>query len=95
MEDKKVSQFVALGEYCSSNYTLDRFESTSSRGGRLIRVVLKAYTHPQALLPYPVVDTNGTMVCRTLGEAFQRELPVWWMEVDAVATCEDGATHTP
>jgi hypothetical protein len=46
MEDKKASQFVALGEYCSSDYTPDRFESKSSRGGRLIRVVLKACTHP-------------------------------------------------
>jgi hypothetical protein len=95
MEDRRASVFVAVGEYSSSDYTPDRFGSSSCKGRRLIRVVLKAYTHPNSLLPFPVVDSDGKVLCRTLGEAFEKKIPVWWMEGDAVSTCVDGATHSP
>jgi hypothetical protein len=95
MENSSSEVFVAIGEYKSSDYTPDRFDSNSGGGGRLIRVVLKACTQPDAILPYPVLDGNGEVLCRTLGEAFKKKLLVWWMEGDAVATCSDGATHTP
>jgi hypothetical protein len=95
MEDTRALVFVAVGEYYPSDYTPDRSICSSSRGGRVIRVVLKACTHPQLLLPFPVVDRHGRVLCRTLGEAFEKKVPVWWMEEDAAATCVDGATHTP
>jgi hypothetical protein len=95
MEDATTSVFVAVGEYFSSDYTPDHFQSNSIRDGRMMRIVLKACTHPQVFLPYPVVDSDGNVVCRTLGEAFQRRLPMWWMERDAIATCADGTTHSP
>jgi hypothetical protein len=95
MEDTTASIFVVVGVYYSSDYTPNRSVYKSSRGGRVIRVVLKACIHPNALLPFLVVDSYGRVCCRALGEAFQKKVPVWWMEEDAVATCVDGATHTP
>jgi hypothetical protein len=95
MEDTEKSNFVAVGEYSSSDYTPERYDSSFSTKDRVIRVILKACTHPKALLSFPVVDSGGNIVCRTLGEAFQQKIPVWWMEGDAVATCVDRATHTP
>jgi hypothetical protein len=95
MEDRSAASFVAVGEYYSSYYTPDRFGSTSSGSRRMVRVVLKGCTNPHILLPYPVLDSGGRVVCRTLGEAFRMKVPVWWMEEDAVATCSDGGTHTP
>jgi hypothetical protein len=95
MEDTSASVFVAIEEYYSSNHILDRFGSSSSRSGRMVRVVIKACTNLNLLLPYPMVDSGSKVICRTLGEAFRMKVPVWWMEEDAIATCVDGATHTP
>jgi hypothetical protein len=95
MEDTSASVFVAVGEYYSSDYTLDRFGSSYLGSGRMVRVVIKACTNLNLLLPYPMVDSGSKVICRTLGEAFRMKVPVWWMEEDAVATCVDGATHTP
>lgn len=95
MEDKQASVFCAVEEYFLSDYTPDHFGGNSSLGDRMVRVVLKACTCPDALLPFPVVDSKGKIQCRTLGEAFLKKVPIWWMEGDVVCTCEDGATHTP
>jgi len=95
MEDKQQSVFVAIGEYFSTNYTSERLRSSCDGGGRVIRVVLRACTRPNLFLPFPVVDRHGRVLCRTLGEAFEKRIPFWWMEGDAVKTCVDGATHTP
>ena len=76
MEDAIALVFVAVGEYFSSGYTLDHFQSRSIRDGSMLRIVLKACTHPQVLLPYPIIDSDGNVVCHTLGEVFQRRLPV-------------------
>lgn len=95
MEDKRQSVFLAVGEYFSSDYTPERLRSSCNGGDRVIRVVLKACTKPQVLLHFPVVDRLGRVLCRTLGEAFEQKILVWWMEGDAVATCVDGTTHTP
>jgi hypothetical protein len=95
MEDTSALVFVAVEEYYSSDYTLERSVCSSSKGGRVICVILKACTHPQALLPFPVVDNQGRVCCRTLGEVFEKKLLVWWMEEDAIATYVDNATHTP
>jgi hypothetical protein len=95
MEDTTASVFVAVEEYYSSDYTPDRSVCNSFSGGRVIRAILKACIQPQALLPFPVVDNEGKVYCRTLGDAFEKKVPVWWMEEDAVATYVDGATHTP
>jgi hypothetical protein len=95
MEDTSAAGFVAVGEYYSSYYTPHRFGSSSSGSRRMVRIVLKACTNLHILLPYLVLDSSGRIVCRTLGEAFRIKVPVWWMEEDAVATCADGATHTP
>jgi hypothetical protein len=76
MEDKRESVFVVVGEYFSSDYTPDHFSSNSSLGDKMIRVVLKAYTQPKALLPFPIVDRKEKILCRTLGEAFVKKLPV-------------------
>jgi hypothetical protein len=50
MEDAIASVFVAVEEYFSSDYTPNHFQSGSIRDGRMVRVVLKACTHPQVLL---------------------------------------------
>jgi hypothetical protein len=91
IEDTNAAMFVAVGEYYSSDYTPDRFGSSSVGCRRMLRVLIKACTNPDLLLPYPVVDSGGKVVCRMLGDAFK----MWWGEEDAVATCVDGATHTP
>jgi hypothetical protein len=95
MEDTRASVFVAVGEYCSLDYTPDCFGGSSSTEGRLIRVILQACTHPQSLLPFPVVDSGGKVLCRMLEEAYAKKVPVWWAEDDAVAICVDCATHSP
>jgi hypothetical protein len=71
MEDNVESIFVAVGEYSSSDYTPDRYDSSFSTEDRVIRVILKACTHAKALLPFPVVDIGGNIVYTTLGEAFE------------------------
>ena len=95
MQDKRQSVFVAIGEYFSSDYTPERFISGCDGGRRVIRVVLKACTRLQLLLPFPVVNRHGRVICRTMEEAFEQKVAVWWMEDDAVVTCVDGATHSP
>ena len=95
MEDKPASVFCDVEEYCSSDYTPDHCGGNSSSGDRMVRVVLKACTRLDTLLPFPVVDSQGKIQCRTLGEAFIKKVPIWWMEGDVVCTCEDGATHIP
>jgi hypothetical protein len=95
MEDKSAAIFVAVGEYFSSYYTCDRFGSSSCVGGQIICVVLRACTRPELPLSYPIVNNAGEVICGTLEEAMEKRVPVWWMEGDAVAMCEDGATHTP
>jgi hypothetical protein len=77
LKDTSVDVFVAVGEYQASDYIPDHFDSSSGRGGRLIRVVLKACTQPEVMLPYPMLDGNGEVLCRTLGEAFKKKLPTW------------------
>jgi hypothetical protein len=77
MEDKREAVFVVVGEYSSLDYTLDRFSSTFRQSRRMVRVVLKACTHPHLLLPYPVVNNDGKVVCHTLGEAYAQKLPMW------------------
>jgi hypothetical protein len=89
MQDERALQFVGVGEYYSSDFTLERYDSNASTDARVIR------PHPEVLLPFPVVDTDGKVVYKTLGDAFEKKLPVWWMEGDAVATCVDGAMHSP
>jgi hypothetical protein len=76
MEDNMESIFVAMGEYSSSDYTPDRYDSSFSTNERVICVILKACTHPKALLPFPVVDIGGSILCRTLGEAFEQKILV-------------------
>ena len=67
MENQHKSVFVAVGEYSSSDYSPDHFGSSSSPRDKMIHVVLKACTQLEALLPFPVVDNKGNILCRTLG----------------------------
>jgi hypothetical protein len=48
MENSSSEVFVAIGEYKSSDYTPDRFDSNSGGGGRLIRVV--RFFHTRCLM---------------------------------------------
>ena len=75
IEDKWKSIFMAVGEYFSTDYTPNRFGSSSCGEDKVIRVVLKACTQPEALLLFPVVDSHGKILCRTLKEAFVKKLP--------------------
>jgi hypothetical protein len=77
IEDRSKTVFVAIGEYYSSDYTPDRFDCNSCRDGRLIQVVLKACTDRNVRLPYLVFDSEGKLICSTMGEAFDRKVPIW------------------
>jgi hypothetical protein len=94
MEDPDSDSFVAIGEILESNFTPSRFlDSSMSVGERIVRVVLKSVVFPEAKLTYEVVDPNGKVVCRTLGEAYKRQLGILWLERNIAITEADGCTY--
>jgi hypothetical protein len=94
MEDPNSDSFVAIGEVLAFDFTLSRFlDSSMSVGERIVRVVLKSVVFPEAKLTYEVVDPNGKVVCRTLGEAYKRQLGILWLERNIAITEADGCTY--
>jgi hypothetical protein len=92
MEDSDTDSYVAIGEIVASNYTPERRGGGNSPGGEKVRVMLKSVTKPETILPFEVLDVDGTVLCRTLGDAFMKRQGVFWLECDTVVTQPDGCT---
>lgn len=48
--------------------------------------------NPDTPLPVIVRDVNGKVICRTLGEAFQKGVSIWWPEGDLEVTYDAGCS---
>ena len=92
MEDSDSDSYVAIGEVMASDYTPERIGSAFREGGHQIRVILKAVTKPDTVLPFKIHDDEGRVVCSTLGEAFVKKKGVIWLISDTVLTGRDGCT---
>jgi hypothetical protein len=70
MEDSESNNYVAVEEVKASDYTPERIGDGTKIADKKIRVVLKSVTKPGTILPFKILDQNGTVLCATLGEAF-------------------------
>jgi hypothetical protein len=70
MEDSESDSYVAVEEVRASDYTLEWIGDGTKIADKKIRVVLRSVTKPGTILPFKILDQNGTVLCATLGEAF-------------------------
>jgi hypothetical protein len=94
MEDQCKAEYVALGEL------RDMFSPLSLRSAKyavepnMVRLLITGVQRRNIVLPKPVVDGFGRVMCTTMGEAYDKKAKVWWYESDTVLPNEDGCTHS-
>jgi hypothetical protein len=94
LEDRFGSEFVALGELRGM------FSPPLERSGKIsleasmIRVLITGVQRRDTILPKPVVDGFGRVLCRIVGKAYEMRVEVWWYETNTVISNEDGCTHS-
>jgi hypothetical protein len=94
MEDSESNNYVAVEEVKASDYTPERIGDGTKIADKKIRVVLKSVTKPGTILPFKILDQNGTVLCTTLEEAFSRKKRVLFLQSDTILTQPDGCTVT-
>jgi hypothetical protein len=94
MADSFGEEFIALGELRGmfspplvkmGDYTMD---------SDMLRVRITRVRRRDTILPKPVVDELGRVLCRTIGEAYETKSKVLWYERHTVVPNEDGCTHS-
>jgi hypothetical protein len=94
MADRSGEEFVALeelrGMFSPPLEKMGRF----SLEPHTLKIRITGVQRRDTLLPKLVLDDFGRMLCRSVGEAYEREVDVWWFESDTALPNEDGCTHS-
>ena len=89
VEDSNNDSYVAIGEVMASDYTPERVSDGPGVGEHKIQVILNSVTKPHTILPFKLCGTDGTLIYRTLGEAFSSKKGILWLLSDTVLTQPD------
>jgi hypothetical protein len=94
LEDRSGSEFVALGELQGMFSPPPERSGKISLEASMVRVLITRVQQRDTILPKPVVDGFGRVLCRTVGEAYEMRAEVWWYETNTIMSNEDGYTHS-
>jgi hypothetical protein len=94
LEDRCTTQFVGLGVLRGMFSPPLLIDVHCGVETNMLRLVITGVQWRSTILPKPVVDRFGRVICRTLGEAYEKKAKVWWYERDTVMPNEDGCTHS-
>jgi hypothetical protein len=94
MADRTGDEFVDVGELRGMFSPPPVKSGISSMEPNMLRLLITAVQRRETVLPKPIVDALGRVVCGTLGEAYERKAEVWWYESHTVVPNEDGSTHS-
>lgn len=84
--DRYSQKFVAVGEHRITYFHAGEGAAASSSSTNMVQVMPVTVLKPETALQVPVCSHDGTVICSTLGEAYDRGAGVWWMERDTVVT---------
>jgi hypothetical protein len=90
MEDRIIDKYVELAESVGMTLMAMTSDEISNTEGKMIRVKVTGVLNPETPLPVIVRDVNGAVICRTLREAYEKGMSVWWPEGDLEVTYDDG-----
>jgi hypothetical protein len=84
--DRNSDKCVAVGELLITYFHTGSGATPCSSNRNMVQVGLVTVMKRDVRLPIPVSGSEGTVICSTLGEAYDKSACVWWMERDTAIT---------
>jgi hypothetical protein len=88
--DHSADSFVAMGEVLGMYFLPNKGHGSPSSTVDMVPVLLTTVTNPEVVLPVPICDESGAVICNTLGEAYEKKIPMPWMERESIFSNEFG-----
>jgi hypothetical protein len=94
MEDRWKAEYVAVGELWGMFSPPSLRNTKYAVEPNMVRLLITGVQRRSTVLPKPVVDGFGRVLCTNVGEAYDMKADVWWYESDTVLPNEHGCTHS-